>query len=329
MAADLTNDSVVLSIPTIPADRSGYVRQSAAVAGQLSPAVLAYISAAVADNTRRAYRQDLIDFHRWGGIVPCTPETLAAFIADRAAVLSAHSISRRVVGIGKAHTSCGLPDPAKSDLVRSVLRGVRWTHGTAQRQAMPLLTRDLMALLPLMVGMAGIRDRALILLGFGAALRRSELVALDRVDLEFVSEGLLVHVRRSKTDQQGAGRSVAVPCGATQACPVKAVSQWLTQAQIADSAVFRSVNKTGQVGTQRLTAQSVSLIVKRYAQSAGLPASKYSGHSLRAGLVTSAAQAGVATHRIMAQTGHRSLATLHRYIRDADQFRNNAVGALL
>ena len=287
----------------------------------------AYISAAVADNTRRAYRQDLADFEQWGGQVPCTPETLASFIADRATTLSPHTITRRVVGISKAHTSNGLPDPAKSDLVRAVLRGVRRSHGTAQRQAAPLLKHDLLALLSLMNGTKGVRDRALILLGFAAALRRSELVALDVSDLDFVTEGLVVHLRRSKTDPEATGRTIAVPWG-RHACPVKAVSQWLEHAQITSGSVFRAVSKGGHVSAERLTAQSVALIVKHYAQAAGLPAADFSGHSLRAGLATSAAQAGVAVHRIMAQTGHRSMEMVSRYIRDASLFDNNAAGFL-
>lgn len=333
---DLTNGSVVLSVPKIsvteaslPALHSEDQAQPVADTGKLSPAISAYVSAAVADNTRRAYRQDLADFCRWGGSVPCLPETLAAFIADRAAVLSPHTITRRVVGISKAHTSKGLSDPAKNDLVRAVLRGVRRSHGKPQRQAAPLLKQDLLALLPLMHGIKGVRDRALILMGFAAALRRSELVALDVADLQFVREGLVVLVRRSKTDQDGEGRKIAVPWGRTSACPVKAVQHWLEHAQITAGPIFRSVSKGGGVNTERLTAQSVALIVKAYAQAAGLPASEFSGHSLRSGLVTSAAMAGVAAHRIMAQTGHRSLEMLNRYIRDASMFENNAAGLLL
>lgn len=333
---DLTNDSLVLSIPKIlgsepslPSVNTDEQLQSIAIAGGLSPEVSAYVSAAVSDNTRRAYRQDLADFCLWGGCIPCTSESLAAFIADRALTLSPHTITRRVVGISKAHTSKGLPDPAKNDLVKAVLRGVRRSHGKPQRQAAPLLKQDLMSLLSHMHGAKGIRDRALILLGFAAALRRSELVALDVQDLQFVREGMVVHVRRSKTDQEGAGRKIAVPWGRTSACPVKAVQHWLEFAQITSGAIMRSVSKSGVVNTERLTAQSVSLIIKAYAQEAGLPAAQFSGHSLRSGLVTSAAIAGVAAHRIMAQTGHHSLEMLNRYIRDASMFENNAAGLLL
>lgn len=323
----LTNDNIALSIPNSDGAETPALIVNG-VPSKLPEAVSGFIVAALADNTRRAYQGDLADFLKWGGAVPCTPETLAAYIADRAATLSPHTITRRVVGISRAHTSQGLFDPSKNDLVRTVLRGVRRKNGTAQRQAAPLLKQDLLALLPLMKGTKGIRDRALILLGFAAALRRSELVALDVQDLQFVNEGLIVLLRKSKTDQDGEGRKIAVPNGRTSACPVKAVQTWLGLAQIVDGAIFRSVSKGGDVG-DRLTGQSVASILKSYAAAAGLPASDISGHSLRSGLVTSAAQIGVAAHKIQQQTGHRSMEMLHRYIRDANLFENNAAGLLL
>ena len=336
MVRELTNDKIGLSIPKSedvsgPSTSVNCVKsvQSIAQTGALSPAVTSYLGAAIADNSRRAYQADLRDFLRWGGAIPCSPETLAAYVADRAATLSPHTISRRVVGISRAHTSQGLPDPAKNDLVRTVLRGIRRSHGTAQRQAAPLVKNDLISLLPHMHGTKGLRDRALLLLGFSAALRRSELVALDVRDLEFVREGLIVWLRRSKTDQESAGRRIAVPRGRSEVCAVMAVQQWLKHAQIVGGPVFRGVSKGGQVADQRLTAQSVSLVIKALTEAAGLPSDKYSGHSLRAGLVTSAAQVGVATHLIMAQSGHRSMEMLNRYIREANLFVGNAAGALL
>ncbi len=180
-----------------------------------------------------------------------------------------------------------------------------------------------------MHGIRGIRDRALVLIGFAAALRRSELVALDVEDLHLESEGVLIHLRRSKTDQTGRGRKVAIPYGRTAACPVKAIRLWLDEADIETGAIFRGVDKAGRVATSRLTDQSVSLVVKRCVRAIGLPADQYSGHSLRAGLVTSAARAGVSLPKIQEQTGHRSVAMLTRYIRDARLFENNAAGLLL
>jgi integrase len=328
---NLTNDRIGLSIPKSGAVEAvetsvsnGHAMQSIAGLPQI---VSGYITAALADNSRRAYQGDLKDFRQWGGQIPCSPDTLAEFIANRADTLSPATIARRVTGISRAHTSQGFNDPAKNDLVRLVLRGVRRTHGKPQRQTTPLLKSDLLEILPLMQGTKGIRDRALILLGFAAALRRSELVALDYTDLQFVSDGLIVYLRRSKTDQSGEGRKIAVPNGRTSACPVKAVQRWLEHGQIASGPIFKSVNKSGVIGN-RLTAQSVALVVKHYARAAGLPESDFSGHSLRSGLVTSAAMAGVAVHKIMVQTGHRSMEMVNRYIRDVSLFDNNAAGFL-
>lgn len=329
LLTELTDVNLVLSLP-ISGALEGVEKPAGGVQIHPSPKQIGdYLSAAIADNTRRAYRGDLIDFLSWGGVVPCSPEVLAAYIAARAETHSPHTITRRVVGISRAHVSQGLPDPAKNDLVRTVLRGVRRSKGKPQRQVAPLLKQDLLALLPLMRGTKGIRDRALLLLGFAAALRRSELVALDVADLQFVSEGLIVHQRRGKTDQEGAGRKIAVPNGRTSACPVKAVRQWLEHANIVSGAVFRSISKGQVIAAGRLTGPSVALILKGYAEKAGLPAANISGHSLRSGLVTSAAQIGVSTYKIQQQTGHRSAEMLARYIRDANLFENNAAGLLL
>ena len=295
----------------------------------LSLEVKEYIAAAIAPATRRAYQGDLKDFLSWGGYIPCTPGSVAEYIVNRARIQSPFTIARRIVGISRANTSLGLPDPSKSDLVRAVLRGLRRTEGKPQRQVAPVLREDLFLMLEQMRGLKGIRDRALLLVGFAAALRRSELVSLDVEDLQFVKEGLLISLPRSKTDQDGNGRKIAIPFGRTSACPVKAVQHWMDVSTISTGAIFRSVNKAEKVSATRLTDQSVALIVKQHAQALGLPAEAYSGHSLRAGLVTSAAKAGVSLVKIQQQTGHRSVAMLTRYIRDAQVFENNAAGLLL
>ena len=192
-----------------------------------------------------------------------------------------------------------------------------------------MLHDDLLQILAKAHGVKGTRDRALMLLGFAAALRRSELVGLDVCDLEFKAEGVVVHLVRSKTDQEGNGRKIAVPYGRTSLCPVKAVKDWLAIAEVCTGPMFRRVNKAGRISDSRLSDQSVAQVVKCYAAAIGHIASAYSGHSLRSGLVTSAAQAGVSLAKIQEQTGHRSVATLVRYIRDAKIFENNAAGVLL
>jgi site-specific recombinase XerD len=301
--------------------------QSIAPGSAFPESVSQYLSASIADSTRRAYRADLADFVRWGGSIPCSPEMIAAYLADRADNLSPITLARRLVAIGRAHASQQLTDPTKADIVRTVLRGIRRTHGVAQRQVSPVLREDLLSMLPMMTGTKGLRDRALILLGFAAALRRSELVALDYTDLAFVSEGLILHIRKSKTDQEGEGRKIGVPYGRSTACPVKAVQLWLEHAQIGSGPIMRSVKKSGAFGG-RLSAHAVAQVVKSYAKAIGLDADNVSGHSLRAGLATSAAKAGIAMHKIQQQTGHKGLEMLTRYIRDGELFINNAGGIL-
>lgn len=313
----------------IDADQSGRILQSIAGTVTLPGEVGRLIAAAHADATRRAYQQDLRDFLNWGGSLPATPGLIATYLADRAPRANPRTLARRLIGIGRAHQTQGFNDPTKSELVRAVMRGIRRTVHVPIRQVCPLLRDDLFALLPLMAGIKGHRDRALILLGFAAGLRRSEIVAIDVEDLTFRPEGLTLALRRGKTDQEGRGRLVAVPHGRTQACAVKAVLEWLKVSHTDSGPVFRKVSKSGAISALRITPQAVSLVLKHYAKLGGLDPSRYAGHSLRAGLVTSAACAGVAAHKIQQQTGHRSLETLWRYIRDANVFENNAAGMLL
>lgn len=286
-----------------------------------------YVDAAFALNTKRSYGGDLRDFLNWGGMLPASIESLSSYVVDRAATHSPHTIARRLVGIGRAHTSQGLADPAKSPLVKLVLRGVRRRHAKPQRQAQALDRDELVLMLPRMVGTGGLRDRALMLLGFAAALRRSELVALNVEDLTFNSEGVVLQITRSKTDQVGIGRRIAVPYGRTAICPVRAVTTWLAHSNVESGAVFRSVGKSGVIGS-RLSPQSVTSSLKAYARQVGLEATCISAHSLRAGFATSAARAGVPLHKIQQQTGHASLQMLSRYIRDGRLFADNACAAL-
>jgi integrase len=174
-----------------------------------------------------------------------------------------------------------------------------------------------------------VRDRALLLIGFAGAFRRSELVALDKSDIGRVREGIIINLRRSKTDQTSKGRRVAIPRGRTCWCPVSAIDAWFERSGVDDGAVFRAINRHGMTGHGRLSAEAVSLIIKQRVAATGLDPAAYSGHSLRAGFVTSAAQAGVPTWKIRQQTGHASDTMLQRYIREGELFVKNAAGALL
>jgi integrase len=174
-----------------------------------------------------------------------------------------------------------------------------------------------------------VRDRALLLIGFAGAFRRSELVALNKSDIRRVPQGIIINLRRSKTDQTGKGRQVAIPHGRTRWCPISALDAWFEWSGIGDAAVFRSINRHGVIGHGRLSAEAASLIIKQRVAATGLDPATYSGHSLRAGFVTSAAQAGIPSWRIRQQTGHTSDTMLQRYIREGKLFVKNAAETLL
>lgn len=174
-----------------------------------------------------------------------------------------------------------------------------------------------------------IRDRALLLVGFAGALRRAELVGLDVADIERVRQGIILHLRKSKTDQEGRGEKVGVPFARGRWCPATALDAWLEASGVDAGAVFRPVDRHGRVQDIRLSGEAVGLVLQERVAAAGLDPSLYSGHSLRSGLATSAAQAGVPTWKIRSQTRHASDAMLARYVRDGQLFTNNAAGALL
>lgn len=210
------------------------------------------------------------------------------------------------------------------------MRGIRRVKGTAQNQARPLLREELFLMLDAMGrDPRALRDRALLLIGWAGGFRCSELVALDLANVEPVREGLVLHIRRAKTDQTGAGRKVGIPMGRTRHCPVAAFEAWQAKLVEQRGPLFRPIDRNGYVRPPRLTGDSVSTILRARLADAAIASDGFSGHSLRAGLATSATKAGVPSHKIRAQTGHASDAMLGRYIRDAEMFEGNAAGALL
>ena len=321
----LTSDNSYLSRP-----KTELAHGSAVDCTGLPAAVAGYVRDSLAANTRRAYLSDLRHFEAWGGSLPAAPETIAAYLAAHAAMLSVATLVRRLASISKAHQARGLINPARSEFARTTLRGIKRTRGCPQQRAKPLLRDDLLLVLDAMGdGLRDVRDRALLLIGFAAALRRSELVALDVADIEHVRRGIVLYLRHSKTDQDGEGQKIAIPFGRTRWCPVAALDAWLQASGVSEGAIFRPVDRHGRVHNVRLSGEAVSIIMRERAAAGGLDQTGYSGHSLRAGLATSAAQAGVPTWRIRQQTRHASDAMLSRYIREGELFSDNAAGALL
>ena len=298
-------------------------------------AVRGYALAEKADATRRGYRSDFAGFSRWCGgrgvnPLPASPFTVAAFIAAEAtAGARASTLSRKLAAIRYAHRLAGVASPTDVEQVKAVLRGVRRDQGSAPHQKAPATAdrvSDMLAKTP--DTLKGKRDRALLALGMAGAFRRSELVALQVADLERVPEGLRVTIRRSKTDQEGTGHIIAILRG-SRLRPVRAVLDWLEAAGITSGPVFRSINRHGQVSAEGLTPQTVALVVKQYADAAGLDPDEFAGHSLRAGFLTSAAEAGADVLRMMEVSRHKRVETVRGYVRRANLFRGHAGAGFL
>jgi integrase len=294
-----------------------------------------FIRASKAENTLRGYRSDWRDFIGWAEAhhvcpLPASPETVAAYIAECAGRLKVGTIQRRLNAIAEAHKAVGADSPTVSGMVRNTIKGIRRSLGVAPVPKAPALTHDIRAMIGVTdAGLIGLRDRALILLGFAGAFRRSEVVGLDVADLAFGHDGLTVSLRRSKTDQTGEGRKIGIPYGGNpDTCSVRVLQGWLEAAGIAEGPVFRSIDRHGRLCPGRLAPADVARVVKKLALRAGLDPAKYAGHSLRAGHATSAAIAGASERSIMNQTGHRSVQMVRRYIRDGSLFRENSAGKL-
>jgi integrase len=297
----------------------------------LSEALRELIRDAHSENTRKAYRFDLRAYRAWGGSIPTTPRELADYISDEAARLHPSTITRRLAALSAAHRlSGGIGNPTQHPLVKAALKGLRRQRGGTQRQAAPLMLEDLWAILDKSGDkVRDQRDRALLLIGFAGGLRRSEIVSLNVDDLEFVREGLILTLRRSKTDQEGLGRRIGIPHARGRWCPVRDTRTWIEKAEIDDGPIFLSLRKGGEIVRSRLSAEAVSTIIKHHVTQIGHDPTKFSGHSLRAGFVTSAARAGIASHLIRRQTGHASEAVMTRYIREGELFCQNAAGRLM
>lgn len=284
--------------------------------------------------TKRAYGSDFALFRAWcagRGVspLPAAAASVAAFLAAEADKGSRPStIGRRCAAIKFAHKLAGHAAPTDDERVKATVRGIRRTLGTAARKKTPAVAEMIISMaLGTGNGLKGLRDRALLLLGFAGAFRRSELVALDVADIEETESGLRITIRHSKTDQEGAGAVVAIVRGAI-ACPVEALKAWRNAVDITTGPVFRSIRKGGKVGA-RLSAQSVADIVKAHAENVGLDPALFAGHSLRAGFLTSAAKRGASIFKMMDQSRHRSVETLRGYVRDAEIFKDHAGAGLL
>jgi integrase len=344
VASDLVSDNRGLSVTTkgnrkAPPTALTLPKGPPLPATALQERVQAYARASLAPNTRIAYQRAWHAFKSWCGELaleplPAAPTTISLYLAAKAEVLKVSTLALSLSAIRHAHRMAGKHLDHLHPEVRSVFAGIRRTHGRPKRKASPLtveLLKSSLALVSSRGGARNARNAALLSLGFCAALRRSELVALRIRDIDFVPEGVKVNLSRRKTDQEGRGASIGIPSGLVPAtCPVTILRTWLTMrgASSIDDWLFPAVRKSGKIGTAHITGRDVARVVKAVIKSAGLDPKNFSAHSLRAGFATSAAARGVEERLIMAQTGHKSLTVLRGYIRDGSLFSDNPVGRL-
>ena len=309
-----------------PSDAAGCID---ALVAELRIAARAAADTSRAKSTERAYSNDWRDFCVFARLIgrvphPAEAETVALYATDLARRgRAAATIARRLVSIAVYHRAAGYPSPTEHGVVRAVVSGLRRQFGIAQQQKTALEVESLRVVLAQIPrDTRGLRDRALLLIGWAAALRRSELAALVTTDLRFESEGLIIRLRQSKTDQEGAGEVVAVPFGANpETCPVRAVRAWL--AVVGDGgAVFRRIDRHGNIGPH-LTATANATIIRERALAAGI-SGDFAGHSLRAGFATTAAHAGRGEAAIMRHGRWKSVQVARRYIRHASRWLDNA-----
>jgi len=316
---------MVETLPALPVDLSDLAARAAEFARSSRSAA-----------TERAYRSDWTDFSGWcerAGLspLPAAPATVGAYLSARTGELKVATLHRRLAAITAAHRMAGLGLDGGHPAIARVLAGIRRAYGTRQQAKTAILTEDLRRVVrALPTTLAGIRDKAVLLVGFAGAFRRSELAALDLGDISLSNAGLTITIRRSKTDQEGAGRQVGIPRArkTSVTCPVAALESWLTErTELTNSdALFLGVFHGRLMG--RLSGQAIAEIVKRAVNRVGFDPSKFAGHSLRSGFATSAARGGADLAFIMQQTGHKSADVARRYVQAGSLLQNPASKAV-
>jgi site-specific recombinase XerD len=294
-----------------------------------------YVESSHAKQTLEAYAADWRHFIAWCDAhkrrsLPAAPETIICYLVENAESYRVATLDRRLASISYYHKQARHALPTKDPEVERTMRGIRRAKGMAPNGKAPLLTPQLrQAIEALPDTLIGKRDHALLVIGFAGAFRRSELVALTLEDVQTTNEGLIVTLRRSKTDQEGQTMVRGLPKGTSEStCPVRVLEQWVKAAKLTAGPIFRPINRYGIVGKRGLSGLAVPRIIKEALKRDGIDPKDYSGHSLRAGLVTAAAMAGVSERIIMQQTGHKNIAVLRRYIREGSVFRENAAAAV-
>ena len=293
-----------------------------------------------ANNTVRAYKSDFNDFGLFcakNGFksLPSEPKIVSLYLTYLSTKnIKMSTLKRRLVSIGVIHKLKGHYLDTKHPSIIENIMGIKRRKGSIQKAKKPILISHLKQIINTIdeekiEEIKKYRDRSIILIGFSGGFRRNEIVSLDYEDLDFVPEGLKINLRRSKTDQFGEGFTKALPYfDNPQYCPVSSLKNWLEISKINSGPVFRRFVKGSKLSKDRLTDQTVALLLKEYLNLTGMDSKNYSGHSLRSGFATSAAESGVEERSIMAMTGHKSTEMVRRYIKESNLFKNNALNKL-
>ena len=306
----------------------------------LQDETLLNLQSSKAKNTLRAYKSDFNHFSLFctqNGFksLPSDPKTVSLYLthlSTKEAKMS--TLKRRLVSIGVIHKLKGhYLDTKHPSIIENIL-GIKRRKGSIQKGKKPLLINNLKLLINVIDQQKKeeikiIRDRTIILIGFSGGFRRNEIVSLDYDDLDFLPEGLKINLKKSKTDQFGEGSVKGLPYFNSQEyCPVISIQKWIKISKINTGALFRRFTKGSKLSENRLTDQTVALLIKEYLKLAGIDNKNYSGHSLRSGFATSAAESGAEERSIMAMTGHKSTEMVRRYIKEANLFKNNALNKI-
>ena len=305
----------------------------------LHEATLNNLKSSKAINTLRAYKSDFKDFETFcvkHGLnsLPTEPKIISLYLTHLSKNSKISTLRRRLVSISVVHKLKGHYLDTKHPIIIENLMGIRRVKGSIQKGKKPLLISHLKLIInkineQTINEIKKLRDKSLILIGFGGGFRRTELVSIDYDDLEFVDEGVKIIVRKSKTDQYGEGMIKGLPYFTNEIyCPVKNLKKWLEISKINTGPIFRRFSKGLSLTDKRLTDQSVALLIKEYLKAAGIEDTNFSGHSLRSGFATVAADSGADERSIMAMTGHKTTQMVRRYIRDANLFKQNALNKI-
>ena len=305
----------------------------------LHEATINNLKSSKANNTLRAYKSDFKDFgifcakHGFNSM-PSEPKVVSLYLTQLSANSKISTLRRRLVSIGVIHKLKGHYLDTKHPVIIENLMGIKRKKGSIQTGKKPLLINHLKKIINVIdeqkiEKIKKLRNRTLILIGFGGGFRRTELISIDYEDLDFVEEGLKITLRRSKTDQFGEGLIKGLPYFTNEKyCPVTSLKNWINLSQIKTGPIFRRFAKGSILTGHRLTDQSVVLIIKNYLKLLGIENQNYSGHSLRSGFATVAAESGADERSIMAMTGHKTTQMVRRYIKEANIFKNNALNKI-